>query len=538
MDQIFHESIFAVQRISDAMSTSLSQPPPRGGVEHFDAEYDIVVIGYGFAGGAAAISAADHGCSVLLAEKMPDPGGISITAGGGVRLALDEDDAFAYLQASNAGRTPDAVLRRMARGFTTIEAFMRELAAVNAAEVSVSLREGNYPYPGFKTWGMLEIDSIPGFDPRSFYPHVRGRHKGPNLFRVVQQNVEQRPIDVRLDTPALRLIAAGGEVRGATLEHGGRPWRVKARRGVVLACGGFEANPDMQKQYWQLQPVYSAVTRGNTGDGIRMALDVGADLWHMWHFHGSYGFRHPDPDYPTAIRMKRLPDWTPGGELEPRVQMSWILVDRYGKRYMNECPPYAQDTGHRGMDFYDPAIQDFPRLPSYVIFDEEGRRMYPVAQAVYNDRNASQFTWSDDNLREVEQGILKRADSVAELARFVGCEPAVLEASIARWNEQVDSGVDDDFARPAATMTPVRTPPFYLGEVWPVVSNTQGGPVHDEHQRVLNPYGEPIPRLFEAGELGSIWGSLYLVGGNLSECFITGRVAAAGAAELPPWDGG
>jgi predicted oxidoreductase len=77
---------------------------------------------------------------------------------------------------------------------------------------------------------------------------------------------------------------------------------------------------------------------------------------------------------------------------------------------------------------------------------------------------------------------------------------------------------------------PIATPPFYFGEVWPVVSNTQGGPVHDERQRVLDPFGEPIPGLYVAGELGSIWGYLYLSGGNLAECFITGRIAGEVAA--------
>ena len=76
--------------------------------------------------------------------------------------------------------------------------------------------------------------------------------------------------------------------------------RVKAKRGVILACGGFEADDAMKRQYWQVKPVRSAAFLGNTGDGIRMAQAVGADLWHMWHFHGSYGFRHYDPDYPLA----------------------------------------------------------------------------------------------------------------------------------------------------------------------------------------------------------------------------------------------
>ena len=75
---------------------------------------------------------------------------------------------------------------------------------------------------------------------------------------------------------------------------------IKARRAVVLACGGFEANPEMQRQYWQEKPVLNAAYMGNTGDGILMAQAVGAALWHMWHYHGVYGFKHHDPAYPSV----------------------------------------------------------------------------------------------------------------------------------------------------------------------------------------------------------------------------------------------
>ena len=130
--------------------------------------------------------------------------------------------------------------------------------------------------------------------------------------------------------------------------------RVKARRGIVLACGGFEANEEMKRQYWQMKPVYGAASRGNTGDGIRMAQELGAQLWHMWHFHGSYGFRHTDPDYPFAIRMKRFPDWIPGKENLAVVQTAWILVDGTGQRFMNEMPPYVQDQGARHLEYFIP----------------------------------------------------------------------------------------------------------------------------------------------------------------------------------------
>ena len=511
----------------------------------FDETFDVVVVGYGFAGGAAAIEASDRGARVLLIEKMPDPGGISICAGGGIRIASNADDAFAYLKTTNAGKTPDDVLRVFADEMVTLKEYIRSLAQVNGANVVGAgvPREGNYPLPGSHTFQFLDIESVPGFDVQQAYPHVvanRSRSAssaGANLFKVVDDNVQRRPIEVRLATPALRLITDGsGAVTGVTVGAAGRKHAIQARRAVILACGGFEASPEMQRQYWQFDEVLNSVALGNTGDGIRMAQSVGADLWHMWHFHGSYGFRHPDPNYPVGIRMKRLPEWVPGREVRD-VKMSWILLGKNGRRFMNECQPYTNDTGQRSFDVFDPVTQSFPYVPAFVVVDEEGRKMYPLATAVYNDRNANRYQWSTDNLGEVELGILRKADSVAELAVLLKVDTPVLQNTLEGWNAQCTGRHDGEFGRPAATMMPIRTPPYYCGEVWPMVSNTQGGPVHDARQRVLNPYGEPIPRLFEAGELGSIWGHLYLGGGNLAECFITGRIAGREAAATAPQDG-
>jgi hypothetical protein len=117
---------------------------------------------------------------------------------------------------------------------------------------------------------------------------------------------------------------------------------------------------------------------------------------------------------------------------------------------------------------------------------------------VLNDRSVDPYSWSADNLQEVGNGILRKADSIEELAGILGAEPAVVAASLERWNSAVESGADPDHGRPGGSLFPVRNPPFYVGELWPVVNNTQGGPAHDADQRVLNTFGEPIPRLYEA----------------------------------------
>jgi succinate dehydrogenase/fumarate reductase flavoprotein subunit len=288
-------------------------------------------------------------------------------------------------------------------------------------------------------------------------------------------------------------------------------------------------------QYWQEKPILNAAYIGNTGDGIRMAQDVGAALWHMWHYHGVYGFKHPDPAYPFGIRPKRLPDWIPGEVARADVKVPWIIVDRHGRRFMNEYQPYTQDTTWRSMAVFDGYSMSYPRIPSYMIMDEAGRGTYPIVSPTFNDRRFK-FEWSEAALRELEANILKKAHSIGELAALVKVEEAVLRATIAEWNSACELRDDRVHQRPPTSMVKITTPPFYVAEVWPVCSNTHGGPVHDADQRVLNSFGEPIRRLFAAGELGGIFGHLYISGGNLAECFVGGWTAGRNAAKLSAWE--
>jgi len=499
--------------------------------EPFDESVDVIVVGYGFAGGAAAIAAADAGCRVLLLEKMAVPGGISICSGGGLRIANDPVKALAYLTATNDGTIEAPLIERFAQEMTELRGRFERLAQISGATLKIVERPANYPLPGWDTFNFLEVEQVPGFDPRAEFPHARSLRAGINAFKVVSDNVRARSsIEVRYNAPVGRLERdAEGRVCGVFVALGERTRRIGARRGVILACGGFEADGAMQRQYWQVHPVLPAATRGNTGDGLRMAQALGADLRHMWHYHGSYGFRHPDPAYVFGIRTKKLPDWTPG-VLSTNAQLSWILINRDARRFMNEYEPYAHDTGARAFDRFDPVTQRLPAVPATMVFDETRRKAYPVARSFINDPDIACYDWSEDNLKEVEIGILKRADTVDNIANALGVDAKVLHATIDEWNALCGTETPDPFGRPAATRAPVIDPPFYFGHVWPVVSNTQGALAHDIEQRVLDPYGTPIEGLYVAGELGSIWGYLYLSGGNLAECFISGRIAAEHAA--------
>ena len=493
---------------------------------NWDLQTDIVIVGFGLAGGVSAIEATDLGLETLILEKMPFPGGISICSGGGVRVASNPESAFDYLKASCGGTTPDTVLQAFARGLTEVRAYMEKLAGVNHAVVNNIFYPGNYPFPGYRDLGFFEFKSIPGFDDRTYYPQATGLRGGKRHFKVIEDNINKRGVQVMTETAVRRLITRDNfQVIGVAATHRGRELTVKARKGVILACGGFEAEEEMKRQFIANVPILSAAFLGNTGDGIKMAQKVGAALWHMNAIHGSYGFRHTDPSYPFGLRTARLTDWSPVIPINRNGNMCWILVDQKGHRYMNEYPPYLQDTGHLGMLYLDTVSQNYPRVPSYLIFDEEGRKSYPLSIPTFNDPVIA-YDWSEDNLKEVESGILIKADSVEGLALKMGIAPAALKETLKVWNKACEKKVDEDFGRLPETMMPIATPPFYYGQVWPVVSNTQGGPVHNEHWQVLDAFGDPIPGLYEAGECGGIWGHLYLAAGNLAECYIGGWTAA------------
>jgi len=491
--------------------------------------FDVIVVGYGYAGAVAAIHAADAGARVLVLEKAAHPGGISICSAGGLRIASDADAAFAYLKASNAGKTPDCVLRQLADGMTGLSAHLTELAKGTGAQIDARPSPANYPFEGSDTFGFCYVEAIDGFDPKISWPHVRGAEQGALLFRLLEMNITARSgaITTRLNSPVHRLLQNHDAVMGVQLVTGEK---IVARGGVILACGGFEADPEMQAQYWPGGPALSAAYAHNTGDGIRMAQAVGADLWHMWHWHGCYGYDLGRADYPFGVRVKRFPDWTPdadGKAPDGLPVMPWILLDQGGRRFMNEYEPYVQDTGGRALATFDPARQCYGRNPAWLVTDAAGLAMYPLGKPTRNHPDA-RYDWSPDNSAETANGLFQEVDDAGTLGAVMQSDASTIAQSLEDWNRTCALGDDATFGRPQSSLHPL-SPPYYVAKVKPVVSNTQGGPVHDVEQRIVRPDGHPVHGLYAAGECGSAFGHLYMSGGNLAECFIGGKIAGENA---------
>jgi hypothetical protein len=207
--------------------------------------------------------------------------------------------------------------------------------------------------------------------------------------------------------------------------------------------------------------------------------------------------------------------------------MDW---DKTGRRFMNETRENRHGFGHKEyLLYFDGVLGEFTRIPCYGIFDESARTRGNIAGGM--PFKFGWFGWfggyqgSRDNSKEIEKGWIIKGETLADLANKLEIKPADLETTITRWNEQCKNKIDQDFGRPSRGLIPIEKPPFYCVKVYPATFNTQGGPRRNARCQVVDPYNQPIPGLYSAGELGSFWGWMYNGGGNNAEALCTGRIA-------------
>ncbi len=474
--------------------------------EQWDRQADVVVLGMGAAGCAAAISAADEGASVILLEKMPEgrEGGNTRISGGIWFNALDPDGMATYLR-SLCGPLP----------------LPEPIVEVWAAEThrNTEWLEGLGITPGVHADYKPEFPELPGAESYGGYLGVNGEMGQQLLFQALSGVVRDRGVDVLLDTPASELVTDdAGAITGVVAASGGRPLRVGARRGVVLATGGFENNPEMVRDYLGLpdSPVWGSPA--GTGDGIKMAQKVGADLWHMDNMMATVGFRAEG--FEAGMYVMFI------------YSMGFIWVGNDGSRPHNEMPP--QGHGHGLINGEYELLQ---RRPLHVIFDEATRQAGPISPPrdilpVGWNLLMDGYNWSADNSAEIEKGWILKGDTPAELAGALGIDPDGLEATVAAWNEACTTG-HDPLGRHPATLAPLTTPPFYGFTSAPLLGWTNGGPRRNEKAQVLDAFGGVIGRLYAAGTVSSTYSRCKDGGFHIADALAFGRVAGRNAAAEP-----
>jgi len=514
-------------------------------------EADVIVVGYGGAGAVAAIMAHDAGARVLILEKQPGNTSVQTRhtpstsmSGGGFFSTTDEEQARFYLEGmvkiANETLNPERkeVLSVFAKYLVDNKNWIRSIGVETGDKEQMEpiIRGAMIKNPQFTPdGGMLIADfpELPGAESVSIYitKPLDGYTHGAALFRALSNAVTARGIGVLWETKGEHLVTEGGQVRGIIACQNERRMAIKARRAVILTCGGFEFNDWLKENYLKVNPAYFIGNPANTGDGVNMALEVGAALWHMncasWRAVMKF------PDFPIAFATAHH-------------EMASIFVDKTGKRFANER--YRMHSFGYQLTNYDDALY-YPRVPCYWIFDEKRRADGPLASAhgacsrIRGVPDSSYYVWSQDNYTEINRGWVTKAGTLEELARKLGDEThnggkmrsSNLKEAVEQFNRYCQKGEDTDFHRPQWSLTPVDEPPYYAVNLWPGGPNTQGGPKRNNRAQVLRPDNTPIPRLYSAGELGSVWGMFYQAGGNIAECIAFGRIAGANAAAEKIW---
>lgn len=495
----------------------------------WDHEYDVVVIGYGGSGAPAAIAAHDAKAKVLIIEKMKEGGGNLAVSSGGMLQYKDAKAARNYLSALYdvaKSERDDALLDVLIREIPSIMDWVKALK----------------PGTDVRLYGYAGFNQIPGAESIEKWSVRTGKAGGgPNLWEALDYAVNERKIPIMLETPAKRLITdAEGAVIGVLASQKGKDICIKAKRGVVLATGGFEYDEKYLMNSVRAFPIHALGSPGNTGDGLRMASEVGAHLWHMADISAPLGMKIPGYQTYSVFSFN-----SPG----------YILVDQDGKRFVNE-KNVEHHSGLLAINTYDGYALKYPRIPCYAIFDDRARAEDgPLRGALSSGYlyNKEGFKWSRDNMAEIDKGIIIKGDTIDELAKKIKIDPEILKTTVNRWNTDIKSGSDTLFGRKITNeenaskaayldakhqkmlSVPIEKGPFYAVELYPVVLNTQGGVKRDKNANAVNAFGEAIRRLYSVGENGSICGTLIQGASNVSECIIFGRIAGTNAAKEKPW---
>jgi len=469
----------------------------------WDEETDVLVIGYGGAGATAAITAHDSGAKVFLVEKMDKGGGNTNVSFGGFLCLNDLAAGLDYLKNLCFRVSPGVDLE-------TIETFAVECFRNRQWLESLGARTHVY--------GGAAFPQLPGAEAMEKRVIIGPNTKEENSFwNFMRHQVESRQIATWYQSPVKELVTdSGGSLSGALVAKEGMEKRVRTRRAIILTCGGFEFDDWLKTNYLKEHPYYALGSPGNTGDGIRLAQKMGADLWHMSAVATPLGFKAPE--FAAAFLIKPVAD-------------GFIFVDQEGKRFASELVDIH--AYNFLVDFFDIHTLRFPRIPCFLIFDEATRRAGPLAVNAMG-YNRGRYTWSKDNGKEIRRGWIVADDTIAGLARKIGLDQVNLKKSISRYNKACELGEDREFKRPKDKLVPLGPGPYYALKLWPCLLNTQGGPRRNAKAQVLYPDGQPVPRLYSAGELGSIFGFLYQGAGNIGECLVFGRIAGKEAAATKP----
>lgn len=533
-------------------------------------EVDVIVLGTGAAGLTTAITSQEHGAEVAVFEKAEQIGGTTAWSGGAVWIpcnphqsahgVLDtREDALTYLDALSLDMIDPELAARFVDAGPEMVRFLEERSPVEF-ELVVGFPDYHPEKPGGKPDGgrTLECPLYPFVElgdwadrvttgrqlaagaqgaavrlsetplghaaPDGVPPEELTRRRqrderglGQSLVGRLLRGCLDRGIEPVTEHRAEQLLVDDGRVVGVRLSTPDGQRIVRSRKGVVLATGGFEWDPDLVRAFLR-GPLDRAVSvPTNTGDGLRMAMDLGVSLGNMREAWWT-------ATIDAAAADGDMIPWMINGE---RTRPRTFMVNRAGKRFANEAANY--NAFGAAFHVIDPTTYEYANRPAWVIFDRGYIDRYAIGGW---DGSTATPHW------------VTEAPSLPDLADRIGIPADAFIATVERWNGHVAAGGDPDFGRgvsahdqwwgdpdltgqTAANLGPVDEPPYYAIEAHAAALGTKGGPRTTGDAQVIDLEGHPIPGLYAAGNvMASAMGMTYGgAGGTLGPAMVFGYLA-------------
>jgi len=525
--------------------------------EKWDLETEVLVVGTGGAALTAAILAHDNGAKVTVIERSDQVGGATAVSGGlswvpNNHHVEDEDHgqgsdsrdkAMVYVKVMAAGRVQDELIEAFVDPGPQMIRYLEENTTMRFLWSGVPDYHPEHPGgmkagrslgpPLFDTkelgdfggdlrsapvftlpmsWDELEKNNCLVFPQYVDFELMTQRAgdgmvgMGRSLIGHLLKACLDRGIKPILKTRAKELIEENGCVTGLRSEQEGKSIYIRADKGVILACGGFEWNEEMKAQFLPGNICRPCTPPPNEGDGQKMAMAVGAGLGNMCEVWGTPVSIVPNEEY----EGRPLYRMTIGERGLPHA----IMVNRFGERFVNESCNYSDI--YKTFNTLDPVAYDYPNVPSWCIFDQQFKDKY-TALIIMPGEPAPDW--------------LERADTVEDLAKKVGIDAEGLESTVKQFNSFAVEGVDCDFQRgesahdifvcgdpthkPNPCLGTIEKPPFYALPVYPGAIGTKGGSVTNAKGQVLDSFGQVIEGLYAAGNvMAGVTGPGYGGGGG------------------------
>jgi succinate dehydrogenase/fumarate reductase flavoprotein subunit len=533
-------------------------------------EVDVIILGTGAAGMTAALAAHEVGAKVALIERFDRIGGTAAISGGVIwipnnpsmkraGIADSREEALAYFRALDHGDLDDETLEGFVDKGPEALAFLEDIEAL-----SVSLlagypdyyldREGAKPDGGraldhdlfalgeLGDWAdrilaieepkpMMLRETPLGGGTGVVEPEEMGRRMAQNERGFGQAMVArllkaclQRGIEPMLEAETKELLRRDGRICGIAVKHEGKQVDILARRGVVIATGGFEWDEEKRQAFLRGPMDAPASPPTARGDGLSLAMAGGAKLGNMTQAWWAPTLVVPDTPWEDGS-PRALP------VLIERTVPHSIMVNRKAERFCNEAANYSALAG--AFHAFDPQTYDYPNLPAWLVFDQDYVDRYPIGPRLPGQPVPD---W------------VKRAETLEVLANNLGLEPSALSATVERFNAHAESGEDPDFQRgtsaydhfygdrtrdgTAVTLGPIARGPFYAVEIKMGLLGTNGGARTDGMARILGHDDRPISGLYGAGNaIASPTGGIYAgAGGTLGPAITFGYIAGRSAA--------